>query len=80
LDIFAENPRLQNEARNIIFEMLPVIKTDGSITLTRVQENKISGLMRAINEAASPELKKSIAFVLKQLETGELLKGLNGTR
>ena len=50
------------------------------ITLSEKQTGEITSLLASISREASPALQKSISFLLKQLASGELLKGLNGAK
>lgn len=82
--IFTDRLDLVMQSRKLIFDLLPVFAQclikDGRITLSEAQTGEIAALLKSISKEASPSLQKSISFVLKQLETGELLKGLNGSR
>jgi len=82
--IFSVRSDLVTQSRKLIFDLLPVLAKsftkDGRIILSETQTGEIVSVLKSISRESSPSLQKSISFVLKQLETGELLKGLNGSR
>lgn len=75
--ILAADPGLSAEVKNVISELLPVIKTDGEIVLTPRQQEDITKLLEDIRKSASPGLRESISFILAKFRSGEVLKGLN---
>jgi hypothetical protein len=75
--ILLSKPGLVADAKELIVETVPFVKeslrTDSKIILTKAQYLKIVGLMRSIMKESSPGLRKKVSFILKKLQTGELL-------
>jgi len=79
-DILSENPDLADSVRRLIEEIMPAVKsameTNNEIKLSESQHNSIVDLLTQFEDKASPELGRSIKYVLKKLETGQLFQGL----
>ena len=81
--ILSANPKMKAMFRNIIFEMIPVIKAgldnNRPAKITNAQYRKITNLMKSISAVSTPGLRNSLNAALKDMETGKLLKDLNIT-
>ncbi len=74
---------LKQETARIVLIILPKIKSalksSDSIVLSGQELSMILDFLKALQKEATPGLKKDLLFIIKKLETGELLENINGS-
>ncbi len=77
-EILAKQPGLMASVRELVRELLPVLKRgvekNEPVSLSRDTRREMRSLLKKIRQKASPGLKKGLALVLRRLEDGSFLK------
>ena len=82
-NILSSNPELANGAAILIRELVPgaalSLEHSSSIILTQWQYHEIVNILSNIRKEASPKLRNTIDYTLKQLESGQIFEILRIT-
>jgi hypothetical protein len=82
-NILSSNPELANSAAILIRELVPgaalSLEHSSSIILTQGQYHEIVNILSNIRKEASPKLRNTIDYTLKQLESGQIFEILRIT-
>ena len=82
-NILSSNPELANGAAILIRELVPgaalSLEHSSSIILTQGQYHEIVNILSNIRKEASPKLRNTIDYTLKQLESGQIFEILRIT-
>ena len=82
-NILSSNPELANGAAILIRELVPgaalSLEHSSSIILTQWQYHEIVNILSNIRKEASPKLRNTIDYTLKQLESGQIFEMLRIT-
>jgi len=77
-NILSSNPELANGAAILIRELVPgaalSLEHSSSIILTQGQYHEIVNILSNIRKEASPKLRNTIDYTLKQLESGQIFE------
>ena len=77
-NILSSNPELANGAAILIRELVPgaalSLENSSSIILTQWQYHEIVNILSNIRKEASPKLRNTIDYTLKQLESGQIFE------
>ena len=82
-NILSANPELAKSAAVLIRELVPgaalSLEHSSSIILTQWQYHEIVNILSNIRKEASPKLRNTIDYTLKQLESGQIFEILRIT-